>query len=894
MTRRRTIALAGSALGVLLLLLAAAVLALPAERIAALAAARVSVALDREVQFGGTQIRLLPRPAVALTEVTIGGAPLSTAGADRPMAAAERVDLRPRLLPLLWRRIEIDALVLQRPSLLVEVDREGNSTLPTLTQVEDEPGRGFALEVRRIQVRDGQLLYRDLRDGTALRLSGVDQRLRLVGDTGPEGFRVDRLDGSLQVAALDLELPGRLAEPVRDLRVRLSHRAALDREADRIELQQFDLGVHDITLSGRGTVEHWSDAAARAVALELASGRFDVARLVRSLPAVTRGLAGLGEAERDAVRAGGGARLSASVNGRLGDGEMPDVRGRLSLERVSLAYGRAGRLIDELSGEVAFSLQDVSAAGLRGRLLGEPLQLGFTIQDFAAPQARLTVRSALDVARAARFGLLPEGWRGQGRMSVDVAASGPLLEPARARLDGRLGVGGVSLELATLHQPLWIETGELQLRGQELVARGLRGGFGSDAVVLDLALSDWLPYLLGASATLPELVFDARAQRFDADAALGYEPGPYGYGQLFLARLQGDRVDDRTVAEAAAEAGLGLPRSPALRLEGRLRANEVVKAGTRLRDVDLAVAGDGADLRVRSARLRFEQAGVRLVGRVGAAADVPAAGGLPLSLDFALEDTGGGEFIGRFSTLRGHLTGALGLHGTAHMQLDEHLLPLAESVTGEGEFRLHDGSLTNWPLLRALGRQLGIAQFDVLEVTAGRGQFRLDGPWIRFDEWIVEAGQLAAHVAGGFDLTGRLDLGLLAQLPLGWANAADNTAAGIVVRAAAGSDGRVPVGARVGGTFGNPAVQLDLTPTRQRLADGARQQAQSAARDLARRSARDLLERATPPPAAPAPAPTEEPVAGAAEPEPDRSAGAGDLLRRLRDVVEPRLEQQGI
>ncbi|HEV2131166.1 MAG TPA: AsmA family protein, partial [Longimicrobiaceae bacterium] len=443
------------------LLVIGVVLSLDAERIGALAAARAEAALGREVQVARARLQLWPVPAVALEEVTVSGPRAAEAGAPRagtaaPMAAVQRIELRPRILPLLRGQVVVNALVLKRPRLLVEVDAAGATNLPALEDSEPQGGGTADFELRRLYVHDGRIAYRDARDGTVVRLDGIEQRLALKDATRAQSD-VLRLDGTLRIAGLHAALPGRLARPVRELPIRVDHRAEWDRTADRLRIDQLRAQVQDFAFEGEGEVAHISDAAARTVALQLEASSFDLGQLVRSLPENLRRLPG--DAAAAPITASGRARLQARVAGRLGGGATPELRGTLALDGVSLSQQRLGALASGVRGDVAFSLESVASTGLTGRLLDQPLHVAFEIHDPAAPRATIAVRTKLDLDRIGRLGLLPEGLRGEGVAALDVQAAGPLLTPEEMQLNGRIGVSGVRLAAEALQQPLHVRDG---------------------------------------------------------------------------------------------------------------------------------------------------------------------------------------------------------------------------------------------------------------------------------------------------------------------------------------------------------------------------------------------------------------------------------------------------
>ncbi|MGH7446618.1 MAG: AsmA family protein, partial [Longimicrobiales bacterium] len=365
---RRSIFIALGVFAFAAVLMIATVLLLPAERVGAFAAAKASAALDRVVQVERFGVRLFPRPAVTLEGVVVGGATPS----DSALASADRVELRPRLLPLLRREVVIDEIVLERPLLRIVVAADSSSNLPEIeTGAADAGARDAELSIRRLRVNDGAIVYRDATTGTAVSLAGITQALKLTSSiTSGELTRVAAV-GSLAIGDIDADAPGRLAWPIRDLGISLEHDVAVDREADRIELTQLTLTLQELALNVTGTVTAMTDSLRRTVDLRAQTGSVDVAGLIASLPkALLHGSSG------DVLTGSAGrAQLDVAVTGRAGAGAIPDVTGVLSIEAAALARGRHGTIADGLNGRIALSLDSVSSDGISGRLLGEPLRV---------------------------------------------------------------------------------------------------------------------------------------------------------------------------------------------------------------------------------------------------------------------------------------------------------------------------------------------------------------------------------------------------------------------------------------------------------------------------------------------------------------------------------------
>lgn len=895
----RRILIASGAIGAVMLisvlLVLGAVLMLPADRIGAFAAERAEAVLDRDVKVESFRIRLWPRPSVSLERVAVGGpraqqiAAAALAAPDTmtaevvdavmtrqdsvtPFAAVRRIDLRPKLLPLLRRRVVVEEIVLDQPRLVVEIAADGTTNLPVLEAERDAAGGDAELRINQLHVKDALIGYVDQASGTVVRLTGVDQRLRLDGSiTAGELSRV-ALDGVLSIASVDANLPG-LAFPLRDLSLRIEHRLDLDRAADRLEIETLKLELQEVALDVAGSVQAVSDSTARTVTLSASTGSFDVARLIASLPPE---LLEIGDGVVLSA-AGGRASVDVTASGRVGGGVLPDVNGLLRLDDIALARGSIGNIVTNLNGRLAFSLDSLASDDVIGTLLGKPLNLAFNIHDFAAPRGQVSVQAALALEQAQRLGLLAEGWRGKGNVTLDVTAAGALMEPADVRLSGRVALVGIELDVPSLERPLAVQDGRIELRGREAAATGLHARIGQSDIVLDIDAADWLPYALGDSTRAPTIAFDARSSLFDADEVFGPDDSPYTYNQLFIARLTDTPVDGLSAAEAAEAVGLGLPEMPPVRLDGRIRAARFVRAGTTFDDVDLTIAARDGELELRGASFSMMGGGVHLSGHLGPAAGRTREGVTqPLTLDYAVSDVTADDFLHRFTTFRDRVGGALLLAGSARMNLDRHLLPERESLGGEGTIGFIQGMLANWPLGRALGEQLGLGSLDTLSFSDWTGRYRVAGSAVVLEETLLEAGDLAVRAAGSFHLTGNLDIGATVYVPAHVASRLPGAPAAFAVNVASGADGRVPIGARISGTAARPSIRLDLSEAGALAANRAREAAQAEAKSLAERAiGEDLVERLPP----------RDSLAAAADSL--KQKVEGDVVNRLRRLVRP-------
>ncbi|HEX6069786.1 MAG TPA: AsmA family protein, partial [Longimicrobiaceae bacterium] len=548
--------------------LAAAALLLPSETIARAAAQRGEAALGVPLRITDVEIDLLPVPSVALVEVRLGEE-------GRAIAAADRLLLRPRLLPLLRGQVTVREIAIDRPDIRLVVDENGVLNLPFSSGEEEETAGGSSVgfAVDELRVRDGRLVYADLRDGTQVTLSALNQTLRIEGQVARGELSRVGLVGTLSSDSVDADLPARLNAPLRGVRFAVTHEAELDREADRLEVQAVRLEVQRVALEGSGRIEAVSDSLARTVSLRLRTDEFSFEDLARSIPEgfLAEFLAGrrtdssIAVVEEAAPTAepemayAGRAVIETRVEGLVTRDSLPRIVGEARFSEVGVRRG-GSELLAGTGGAVSFTNERVEGREVEGRLLGEPFTLAFRVDDLAMPAASFAARGTARVEELLALAESEEPIRGSGTVPFDLRGTVRPDDPASSAVEGTVGLGGVQLSLPSLLQPVLLESGTVRLAGTELRVEDVAAAFGDSRVRVSAVADGWLRAVLADSSELPVLRFDGQAATLDLDALLG--PSESQYAPFLFARLAERPINGMSAAEAAREAGLKLPELP--------------------------------------------------------------------------------------------------------------------------------------------------------------------------------------------------------------------------------------------------------------------------------------------------------------------------------------------
>jgi hypothetical protein len=232
--------------------------------------AEVDAALGRDASWSGLGLALLP-PSLVIEDAAIEGAP----DAVSPFLTAGAIEVRAQLPPLLAGALVLDSLLIREATLHLDLEDDG-LVLPELgedqpdARSEPEPAEGGPAQVaiRRVELEDARLVFRDRTLSPPRGFELVDIDARLEGTGLREPFSVD----------VSIEADG-------GGRVTVRGSADLDAELDlTVELEDFPLLPLDPyleaadELDGRvtGTVTVQGPAAAPSrvkAALEVADAR---------------------------------------------------------------------------------------------------------------------------------------------------------------------------------------------------------------------------------------------------------------------------------------------------------------------------------------------------------------------------------------------------------------------------------------------------------------------------------------------------------------------------------------------------------------------------------------------------------------------------------------------
>ncbi len=250
--------------GIIVALIIVAVVALkiffPVEKARQMAVEKGTAMLGRPVQIESLDVSVWGGIGLKLNKVSIG----NQAGFDQTdqFLAAEHIELKLRLLPLLSKRVEVSKLIIERPTIAMIKTKDGanNYTFPKADSAAPEVAQSLPAEAKpaavtisfdEVSINGGSVRYVDDSGGMSIR--AVNLGMKTSVDNPRAGLYQSK--GKLTIDTLLVVTD----EPMRPLAVGLDYDAGFDMTAKLLSIGKGDLDVNGLKFNVTGLV-HMPDS----------------------------------------------------------------------------------------------------------------------------------------------------------------------------------------------------------------------------------------------------------------------------------------------------------------------------------------------------------------------------------------------------------------------------------------------------------------------------------------------------------------------------------------------------------------------------------------------------------------------------------------------------------
>ena len=827
--RKRLLYIVGGIAGLGVIGLAALPLLVDVNQYRGLIQSQLEDKLKRKVTLGEITLHRFPL-SLGVQNVTIGEDPAIASAA--PFAAARSIMVKPGLLALLRKQVQVSSLVLDHPT--IEVIRKANGTWnfsnlgakgsdsgsPSLS-IDDLDIRGGVVAFTDLKAKQPRAVYDDIDIHLQNFAPGKDYRLYAAAHLPPGQFDFkgtgrdsDVLAGKvtlkdIQISSLVkfLNTPGiEGSEGILNGSADIDLNKSKTGAKGEITIAKAKAGSHAIDFPVALTFDTTEDRASELLKIsslqaKLGGNSFGLAgeadlksspavlhlkanQLKGSLTELAHVAALLGVASTPGLVVKGNLDGSVSIDGPA---DHPALNGHIEISGFEASSKDWKQPVKAPTVRLDFDPATMTAAPMALACGGTQLTARGTVTDYAKENARLdadvktngaTIEELLNIAAA--FGLsATAGVTGHGGASVDVHATGPAKNP---NVTGLVSLDGATLNLPSLAKPLSVAHLNLKFAENSASIDNLAVSLGGANITGNLSMKNF---------AAPQVTFAINADKLD------------------VAQLQAAE------SNSPAAAGGSKKKSGPFTLEkitakGALNAGQLISNGLVLTQVKATLNMDHG-----VATLSPLTAGL-LGGTVSGTiqSDLrPATPAYRTTLKMNQVDANG--LLSAVTPVKQTVFGKLVSDGTLSFSGTTEAT-LTKSLSGTLNLKLAEGRLMNINLINEVGKIGKFLGFS------GEGsnftKITLLNAALTIQNGIANATDLkletdGASVAGGgvINLADQaLDLRLIASLSKDMSTKAGGTGiGGLMVTALSGANGAVVVPVRVTGSFAQPHVSPD-------------------------------------------------------------------------------------
>jgi AsmA protein len=626
--------------------------------------------------------------------------------------------VRVKFWPLLKKRIEVKKIILNKPEIFIEKNKDKILNVADLLK-----GGGGPLPLilfENVQVKEGEFTYNDFSNESKIFLGGIEQKGKFVMDSKMEN---GKSEGKLSIQKVDLNLPG-LKSQIPELSFTLQHKLRVNLPGDSLNIEQIKIELAKVSLEVKGKIENLRTNPKADIVLS--SKDIAIQDLLESFPKSK-------DSPLSQLKASGKMRVKASLKGEIKDKTLLPFEGMVTLQDVKIDFAKFPKPFILPAGEIDFDNQRLSIVTSDAKLGEAPLEFKAVIDNISDPNLISELKSKVDLALVKELKKLPEGTNLAGIVDADIKAFGKLKKIEQLDLSGKFDLRDIEINSPSLTVPV------KNLNGDILFAKGI---MNINELNLNLGKSS-----LNLKGKVENLLQSLMAKK-------GETRKPFLSFTLSSPLLN---LDEIMPASQKAKAGekkeiKTAPPFPDIDASGQIEVKKVI-----FREVEFENLVAKLEIKDRIVKVENIVANV-YDGSVGGDAvyDFRDANNPQFAIKVSASQIEANNFLSRFALFKDHLFGKLNLTADFSgkgMSVEE----ITKSLIASGKGTITDGKLVNWELLNQLSSYLKTKEFKEEKIRTLNNSFLINNGRVFFEEFeaLSESGDWKA--TGSVGLDGSLD-----------------------------------------------------------------------------------------------------------------------------------------
>ena len=755
------------------------------ERLKAILLPKIQAATHRDVTVQGISLSFFPTIGVDVRGLSLANA-RGLGFSEQPMVTLAEFFVEVKLLPLLAQRMEINRLSLKRPHILLEVSKNGekNYSNPPEKGEKLEGERGFAVTsskggsflLSNFEISDGEVEYIDRKEDHAVRLKGLDTRLRVetIGEVNEL-----RTESEVNVASFSY---GSIEKPfISNIGLRLNQKSTIHAEENTLTMERGELEVQGVKLAMSGSLTAIEEKP--FVDFTIGSEAVDLRPLLELIPR-----SALKEAQNAEVD--GTGRFKASIKGELAEGKQPDVSIEALVTNGRIHYPTFPKSITSINLKATLvstaSNSNLEVSELSAKLGENPVKMRLVLNDLSDPTLNGYVEGVLNLAEVKDFYPLEPGKTLSGVVRVKASVAGRTGQPETMKASGVLELQDVLI--SSTDAPAQKFNGLITFNNQVVETKGLRVKYGPSDLSISFLLKNYLSALLPskfakqtAKVTQPSMSVSLSSSYFESTPS--NEP-------LVI---------------------------PPFDIDATIAIGKLVYRGKEpfeCTDLRGSVSSSERVIRLKNISLRALEGSMNATGTI----DLRKSKQPQFDLAVEVAEADGHLLLRTLTSFGDHVFGKFSLSAKLKGAFNDSLGFVSQTLAGDGVLRLADGKLIGHPVMTRLASFLDLPEMKELAFKSWSHTFRVADGRVNTPGLKVATGGTDFLLTGWQGFDGSLDYKLTVKLSETLSSRFMGSGVGSqVADLFKDKEGRVTLFLVVGGSTDDPKFRWDKEAAKERL-----------------------------------------------------------------------------
>ncbi len=363
----------------------------------------------------------------------------------RSLASVDEILVSVDLIPLISGNVNVSRLDVNTPYFNYVIYEDGRTNLDSLIEFmeadEDvaETEATTQIDLQSIRVRNGSISYNDHSTRTYVVMRGFESDISL---SYGELLTTD-VDASVEALSVTYEGDQLIA----NLPVSLSQRSVVDMENERVTIESGRLNIRGLDLDMEGEVAEWGSDAL-FMDLRINSSSDDFAALLEMVPDEYK-------EDLEGVTTRGSLVLNATINGRLGEDQIPDFDLELGVDDGFIQYPNVDSPIEDINIRIVANNSIATIETFRAKADINSLEVSGVINNPLEDDAdfRLGFNMDLDLGTIRNFYPLDD-MELSGKMQMSGNALGVLNDAENAEFSARVQLENGYVKYVDLEEPI--------------------------------------------------------------------------------------------------------------------------------------------------------------------------------------------------------------------------------------------------------------------------------------------------------------------------------------------------------------------------------------------------------------------------------------------------------